>query len=270
MEPQEQEINLVDIAKKPSQVHTKASPQYMLNIVTAPFIAKDGKDYCVTLITRAIIDDDFEAFVQLLDLYNSLPGKFTPGDLMSSLLAYDRPVMLDEFIRRTGQGIVLTKPKPTPEATTSSQEADDGDDDDDHRVYLGLNVHGKKRKDLANSDPRNKRQQYEKPNEPKPMLWTAAKVGAIGVVRYLASDQPLAAYKYYASAHGDARAKLLRRIPDLAAVMPEKLGWTTSSLNETVASAAVFGGRVNSLETLCAIRGKEIEKALHLKCAFHS
>ena len=267
MEPEEQEINLVDIAKKPSQVHTKTSPEYMLNNVTAPFVAKDGKDYGVTVINRAIIDDDFEAFVQLLDLYNSLPEKPTPGNLMSSLLVYDRPVMLDEFIRRTGQGIVLTKPKLASEATTESQEAED-DDDPDLRVYLGLNVHGRKRKDLANGDHRNRRQQYEQSNEPEPMLWTAAKVGAIGVVRYLASDQPLAAYKYYASAHGDARAKLLRRIPDLAAVMPEKLGWTTSSLNETVASAAVFGGRINSLETLCAIRGKEIEKALHLKCAF--
>lgn len=259
MEPEE-EINLVDIAKVPSQVHTKISPQHMLSNIATPFIGKDGKEYCRTLVNKAIIDDDFEAFIQILDLCKSLPGKSVPGDVLSALIVDDRPAMLDEFIRRTGLGITLTKRETAPESATQSQEEDD--DDPDHRVYLGLNVHGKKRKDLAKGDRRN--QHYEEEGE-EPIVWTAAKLGAIGIVRYLASDQPLAAYKYYASAHGDAHAKLLRRIPDLSTVLPQKLGWTTSSLNETVASAAIFGGKVDILQALCSIRGKEIETALHLK-----
>lgn len=266
MEPQpEEEINLVDIAKVPSQVHTKIAPDYMLVSVTAPFIGKDGQDYNRNLINKAIVDDDFEAFVQITELYKSLPGKSVPHDALAGILVHDRPAMLDEFIRRTGAGITLTKREaPAPESAAQSQEEED--DDPDHRVYLGLNVHGKKRKDLAKGDRRNRRQAYEEPEqEQEPMLWTAAKCGAIGVVRYLASDQPLAAYRYYASAHGDAHAKLLRRIPDLASVLPEKLGWTMSSLNETVATAAVVGGKVDVLQALCTIRGKELENSLHVK-----
>ncbi|EKM59033.1 uncharacterized protein PHACADRAFT_205211 [Phanerochaete carnosa HHB-10118-sp] len=259
MEPEE-DINLVDIAKKPSQVHTKTAPQHMLNNVTTPYICKDGQEYCKTLINKTIDDDDFEAFAQILDLYNSLPGKPVPGNILSSLVWKDRPAMLDEFIRRTGQGFTLTEREAS--QTSQSQEEED-DDDPDHRVYLGLNVHGMKRKDLVKGDPRNRRQHPQEDEDP--IVWTAAKLGAIGVVRYLASDQPLAAYKYYASAHGDAHAKLLRRIPDLAAILPEKLGWTTTSLNETVASAAIFGGKIDILQALCSIRGKEIENALHLK-----
>lgn len=260
--PVEEEISLVDIAKKPSQVHTKIPPQQMLNNVTVPYIDQKGQDRATVLITKTISDDDFEAFVQLLDMYNSLPGKPLPTDLLASITVYDRPAMLDEYIRRTGEGITLAEPELKPEETTASQEAED--DDPDSRVYLGLNVHGKKRKDLAKGDRRNRRQQYEQAEE-DPMLWTAAKIGAIGIVRYLASDQPLAAYKYYASTHGDARAKLLRRIPDLSAVLPEKLGWTVSSLNESVAHAAISGGKRDVLEALVSIRGKEIEKTLHLK-----
>ncbi|GJE83966.1 ankyrin [Phanerochaete sordida] len=273
MEPEE-EISLVDIAKVPSQVHTKTSPQYMLDSVSAPFISKEGKDSLATPIQKAIIDDDFEAFVQILDLYKALPGKSAAANVLGSLIINDRPAMLDEYIRRTGQGFTLTKREAASPELAESQEEED--DDPDHRVYLGLNVHGVKRKDLAKGETRDRRGRtrtrqtrhggfHGEDEEPLPMLWQAAQWGAVGVVRYLASDQPLAAYKYYASAGGDAHAKLLRRIPDLASVLPDKIGWTMNVFNETVASAAISGGKVEVLQALCTMRGKELEATLHLK-----
>ena len=171
--------------------------------------------------------------------------------------------MFDEYIRRTGLGIIIKK-----ENSDSSEGTTDMDLGSESRTYLGLNVHGKKRKDLAT---KNDPHAYSSNNQPLPLLWQAAQSGAIGIVRYLASDQPLAAYNYYASTHGDSHAKLIRQVPDLAAVLPEKLGWTTSQLNESVATAAIVGGQLSALEALCAIRGKDIENTLHLKfVAFHS
>jgi hypothetical protein len=266
METQEDEISLVDIAKIPSQVHTKVVPSHMLDTANAPFVGRDGKYYLGNAITKAIIDDDFEAFVQLLDLYQGLPQKANSQNILNSLITTDRPAMLDEYIRRTGEGIVLKKPEDKPDATTTDQ--DENLDEDGPRVYLGLNVHGKKRKDLAaEANNQNHRDYY--PSDDIPMLWHAARSGSIAILRYLASEQPLAAYKFYASSHGDSKAKMLRRIPDLTTVLPEKLGWTPSALNETVVTAAIAGGKLDILEALTVVHPKELDTGLHLKYVRH-
>lgn len=259
MEDQVEEINLVDIAKIPTDIQVDVAPTYMLSNVSFPFVGKDGKVYLSTVVEKAIIDDDFEAFVQILDLYSSLHQKDIPGHIMNSLITHDRPAMLDEFIRRTGQGITLKK-----EAAAASASSSAAETDGDSKAYLGLNVHGKKRKDLARKGDPNAPGTFQV-YESLPMLWTAAQNGAMGVVRYLASDQPLAAYKYYASANGDARAKLIRGVADLGAVLPEKLGWHASHLNETVITAAIVGSKTDVVEALCSMRGKEIETMLHTK-----
>ncbi|KAI0916906.1 hypothetical protein AcW2_007171 [Taiwanofungus camphoratus] len=83
--------------------------------------------------------------------------------------------MLDELIRRTGFGINVSV----------NQESGDGPPESvrqkNTKVYLGLNVHGKKRKDLATK------------GDPKalsaintntiPILRKAAREGALGVVK---------------------------------------------------------------------------------------
>ena len=61
-----------------------------------------------------------------------------PNDLVPLLLSKDRHEMLDELIRRTGTGIDLK---------TVRREAIPAKDK--NKLYLGLNVHGKKRADLA-------------------------------------------------------------------------------------------------------------------------
>lgn len=235
----------------------------MLNNVNTPSISKDGKtSECVTPIVKAINDDDFEAFIQILELYNVLPGNEQPNAL-ACLIIQDRPAMLDEYIRRTGQGVDLT-----------TREDDPANDDENHddivqeleanKLYLGLNVHGKKRKDLATKGDPNAPRNSSNSDE-VPMLWQAARNGSMGVLRYLASDQPVAAYKFYASSHGDARAKLLKKVPDLAAVLPAKIGWAPNKFNETVVTAAISGQHADVLEALLSLAGKDVEPMLQLK-----
>jgi hypothetical protein len=261
----EEEINLVDIAKIPSQIHATVPPSHMLEAISAPYIAIDGKCYYGNPVMVAIANDDFEAFVQLMDVYKSLPQTVIPPSTLNTLIAKDRPAMLDEYIRRTGQGIELKKELRTSTITTTTDH-DDNEDGDGHRVYLGLNVHGKKRKDLANKGDGQGRHGHYQSMTDIPMLWQAAQSGSVAVVRYLASEQPLAAYKFYASSHGDAKAKMLRRIPDLAAVLPDLLGWVPSALNESVITHAIYGGKLNILEALSSMRPKDTDTALHLKC----
>lgn len=264
MNEDEKEFSLMDIVSRPSEIRTKISPTYMLNDIMAPHITKDGKGEKATPLMKAIIDDDFEAFVQILEMHSSLPGggQFTM-DVVALLMTHDRPVMLDELIRRTGQGIALT-------VTEDASTDDDGDHDEiaqeleANKMYLGLNVHGKKRKDLARKGDPNAPGNVDE-SDTVPMLWQAARHGALGVLRYLASDQPVAAYKFYMSSHGDARAKLLKKIPDLAAALPAKLGWTPNRYNETVVTAALSAQKGAVLEALLSIASKDIEPMLHTK-----
>ncbi|PSR72889.1 hypothetical protein PHLCEN_2v11256 [Hermanssonia centrifuga] len=262
MEPEEEPImNFVDIAKRPSAIHTKIRPSYMLDQARGPCPVKNGVSYH-TPINKAIVEDDFEAFTQILGLYDHLQDTKTNGanfltsDVFHQLMLHDRPPMLNEFIRRTGLGIVLKS------ETGVDQEA--VPDNDSQQAYLGLNVHGKKRKDLAAKNDPSAPNTYVT-SEYIPMLWTAAQRGLIGVIKYLASDQPLAAYRFYASSHSDEWAKRLQRMPDLEAVLPGKLGWAVSSLNESVLTAAIIGNRMDSLETLFSLRPTEMENALHIR-----
>ena len=260
--PEDIEIDLIDIAKIPTEVHCTTVPTYMLNYVKIPYVGKDGRALFVSPLLKAIIEDDFEAYVQIMDAGMSLPDRPILLDALLPLIEYDRPAMLDECIRRTGLGVEFKKEEL--DVNSGSQDSEADSPDTNLKQYLGLNVHGKKRKDLATqNDPHA---HATSTTSELPLLWTAAKSGAIGIVRYLASDQPLAAYKYYASTRSTTRAKQIRKISDLAAVLPEKLGWTMSKLNESVATAAIVGGHADVLEALCTMRGKDFESTLHLKC----
>lgn len=257
-ETEPEPISFIDIAKRPSVMHSSARPVDLLR-VASPFSGKEGKVFQDTFIVKAIIDDDFEAFAQALDLCSHLEE----ADRLSifnitwaSLIAHDRPAMLDAYIRRTGLGISIT---------AESNIADDEDHEatkSSQMAYLGLNVHGKKRKDLANPNTN-----YTPSAEGIPMLWIAAKNGSVETVRYLASDQPLAAYNFYASSHSDRRAKLLKHVPDFAAILPAKLGWMSSHLNESVLTATIVANRQDIMEMLFALRPVDMENFVHLRYA---
>lgn len=247
IEEAKKEINLTDIANAPSGVRIDIPPSYMLDI-QVPLIAKNGWAYRSRLIYNAIVDDDYETFVQLLELYCSMPDEKIPPSVIQFTIQCDRSELFDTCIRHTGQGIILDNATDSPEMKKD--------------VYLGLNVHGKKSKAyLASADPFSP----DDKTEALPLVWKAAQYGSSAVVRYLAGDRPLSALTHYASTHDDAQAKALRGIPELATILPEKLGWTTSSFNETVVTAAVIGGHVEVLQELSFILGEEMQNMLQLR-----
>ncbi|KAH9930561.1 ankyrin [Amylocystis lapponica] len=256
MEPES--MDFVDIAKRPSTVHTSATPLELLTKSTVWLDKDETKVYQVALLLKAVVDNDFEAFVQIAELYKTLPKpEPLPDYTLTWILQHDRPNMLDEFIRRTGAGFDFeAEPESdnSPTETTHSKKS---------KTYLGLSVHGKKRKDLALKND---------PNAPPPargfsppLLWNAAKEGALEVIQYLSGVQPLAAYQYYASTHSDECARHIRRVPDLASVLPALLGWTTNPLKESPYTAAVAAAKLDALKALLAFQRPELQNALSVR-----
>ncbi|KAF8987599.1 hypothetical protein BDQ17DRAFT_1334968 [Cyathus striatus] len=194
----------------------------------------------------------------------------------------DNVDFLDEYIRRTGFGIDV-------KTQSIDGEEDDGpiNANDKNRTYLGLNVHGKKRSDLARkNDPNASNREDELV---KPLLWDAIEHNAKAAVEYLSSERPLAAFKFYASSRrGEERAERLRRIPDPQKVLPEMIGcsvavrsapkpraaaatligWKTNSLGESPLTAAILGGYVDMIKLLFSKAPTLMEQTLHQNIKF--
>ncbi|KAI0656088.1 ankyrin [Cubamyces menziesii] len=246
-------INFVDIAQRPSQVQTDTSPSKLLDFADGFECPKAEKEVAGPPLFKAVIDDDFESFVQIADLYKALPTPHElPEKVFDWIIRYDRPAMLDEVIRRTGTGIEL------PQLHEEEEEASGATPKTlPPKTYLGLNVHGKKRKDLAQKGDPNAPTSSER-SEP-PLLWKAAHDGAIAVIEYLATERPMAAYDYYLAAHSDERAQALRRNRNQ---IPQRLGWASNELNESVITGAVIGDRVDIIEMLAKMRPTEMQSAM--------
>ncbi|KAI0750408.1 hypothetical protein C8Q74DRAFT_1373995 [Fomes fomentarius] len=249
------EVNFIDIAQRSSTVTSDAAPSRLLE-QTHRFQDPQSKaqaDGCV--LFKAVLDNDFEAFVQIADLYKFLPKPIDlPTDTLVWILQHDRSTMLDELIRRTGRGIEL------PQEDQSEEEATDEAKSKKlpSKTYFGLNVHGKKRKDLvAKSDPNAPCSSQD--NWELPLLWQVAYIGAIECVRYLATERPVSAYQYYASTHTDDRARYLKRINDQ---IPQRLGWTMDELNESVITAAVIGNELEVLKTVIDLQPVQLQSSL--------
>jgi len=59
-----------------------------------------------TILTKLVIDHDLEAFVHIVNLYQTLPQVIKmESAVMAIILEKDQPEILDEYIRRTGSGI---------------------------------------------------------------------------------------------------------------------------------------------------------------------
>lgn len=252
---EEQPVKFIDVTENFSEVRAQVPPNYMLSLIPAPIVNKNGQVDYVYPTVQAIMEDDFEAFMQILNISKSLPIDVSKGSLLGHLLTYDRPAMLDEYIRRTGEGIQIPAASQSPDEDTSYSPS--------RKEYLGLNIHGKKRKDLAMRGDPNARE--GSCNDHIPILWIAVKAGLTATVRYLASDQPLAAYRFYASSHGDQHAKRIRQIPDLADALPALLGWTANDANETVMTAAIVGNHIEMVEMLLTLRPNDMRSYLRLR-----
>lgn len=196
-----------------------------------------------TLLSRMISEKDFEGFIQIANLYQTLPKPPTfPKSILSSIVEWDQPEMLDEFIRRTGYGINVKN---------AQKDGDEADlpvlVNDQNKLYLGLNVHGKKRADLARKNDPDANQDESTEH---PLLWTAARQGAKKIIEYLSSDKPLAAYKFYSMSRSDEKAIWIRRAQDLEKRLPTFLGWTINSLGESPVTAAILGDQLDALKLM--------------------
>ena len=244
----------VDVAKRPSNVKCNAKPGIFFQY-KRPYGSVSEASYIEeTVFEKAIREDDLESFVKLLNMFVNLPvPEDIPNDLVPLLLSKDRHEMLDELIRRTGIGIDLK---------TVRREANGAiPANDQNKLYLGLNVHGKKRADLARKhDPNAKLETRD-----FPLLWRALHLCAEKVIDYLASERSYLAYRSYAMSHSDERAERLRSIGNLKELLPQWLGFRTNSFGESALTAAVLSGKVEPLKILFAKHKDTMKAVLHDK-----
>ena len=247
----EQKINFTDIAARPSSVRTDVHPKKLLEQPT-PLLRAGNKFISCNPLPRAIIENDWEAFVRTLDLY-----EFAGETIQAHSGAYhhavllDRPEMLDELIRRTGIGI----PIPAKASSTESKVSED-------RIYLGLKVGGKRRLGHATQ----KQVQRKVLSYNYDLLRNAIDYGATKVIDYLAGLRPVTAFTHYAETHDDETAQYLRSIDNLSAVLPDLLGWQINELNESPLLCAVIDNKPGVLKQLIALKPSLMEEALHLRC----
>lgn len=253
---EQEDIKFIDVAKMPSAIEVDVHPRRLLDQANIPWWTKgiDGKytQLSGSMMLKAVHDNDFETFVNVANLYKLSPIPIDiPESILEVITQKDLPDMLDEYIRRTGLGINVN-------VTESDQEVSAVNDK--NKMYLGLTVHGKKRKDLA------------KMNDPNathtvityPLVWRACLVNAHRIIEYLAGDRPLTAYRYYASTAGDELAHKIRRTPNLEKVLPEWLGWTKTELGDSPLTAAILGGGdLDLIKKLFNKKPKLMSSSLH-------
>ncbi|KAJ7492098.1 ankyrin repeat protein [Mycena latifolia] len=245
-------IKFVDIAKTGGTAQCDVPPNALLS---APLTWANDEPRTIkgSPLVKAVHDNDFEAFVNIANLYKySSPHADLDSDpaLLKAILAKDRLEMLDEYIRRTGRGIAVALAEDAPVVN------------DESRIYAGLSVHGKKRMDLAKqNDPNAFHQVVEEHGDP--LLWQAAGAGACEIVEYLAGERPLAAYRFYAASNSDRQARGVRQIPDLDKALPELLGWTVTPLGESPLFAAVGSKSLPLVKKLFAKFPRLMASALH-------
>src|SRR6266702_3507679 len=136
-------INFTDIAARPSSVRTEVPPRKMLELQTT-LLQPGRKRVSCNPLQKAIVEDDFEAFVHTLDLYEFAGAAIWPDSgAYDFAVALDRPEILDELIRRSGVGIPIPSDAAKDSGANSKKVSEE-------RVYLGLKVGGKRRADIAN------------------------------------------------------------------------------------------------------------------------
>jgi hypothetical protein len=252
---EKEEPQFIDLDRQDKQIRFDVGPEKLLKTRIARLPdTKDGVISQVTPLEGAIHDGDFEAFIQIVEIDAKLPKPVALTELVSedTFIQKDRAKLLDEFIRRTGQGIEV--PQKKKEGTEDAPERPKG------KEYWGLNVHGKKRRDLASrGDPNSGNVSASK----IPLVWSAAIHGALGVLEYLNSDRPLAAYQYYLSVNAKESKKA-----DLSALessISELLGWCSNPSNETALNAALQVGRLDAFKKLLGLNPTLLKPYLHKK-----
>ena len=244
---EQEPMNFTNISSTPSSVRTHIHPKSMLEW-KASHIRAGYKCSSFTPLQKAIVENDFEAFIHTLDLYDFVETKSCSDDGAFNLtVTLDRPEMVDELIRRSGTGILII--------TVSKVSAKE-------RIYIGLKVGGRRRLDIE----KYKQAKHKTLTHDYELLRNAIRSGATKVVDYLAGSRPIAAYKHYSETHDDEIAQYLKSIDDLDAVFPDLLGWKPDESNESPLLCAVIADRLDVLKQMFALKPSLMEEALLLRC----
>lgn len=229
-----EEVSITDLATRDSAIRCDVSPKLLLDTNVSG--DKFGNAYGYGLshdnpVARlACYEGDLEAFVFICDLMQQFPKpQEITMDCMLSALAGDSPEIVEEIIRRAGLGINLSQ------AVVSDNDALPLENNTN--LYLGLTVHGKKRKDLARHIEGN---HPESRSNELPLLWTAIRFNAKKVIKYISGPGPLIAFRYYAATKTSERAMGLRNIQDLDKQLPKLLGIEPNNRGETTLTAAII------------------------------
>ncbi|KAL0573061.1 hypothetical protein V5O48_008902 [Marasmius crinis-equi] len=258
-------IDLVDVAKRSTQVQVPVPPSKMLNDIAVSWRNPDNGNVenAKNLITAAVSQKDVQAFANIFNLYKlSEPpvalSNWDLDNLLSIILKNDQPEMLHEYIRKIGKGVIVNRKREGEEAKREEEAVRAVNDK--NKVYYGLNVHGKKRKDLAaKNDPDAT---GDEASIRPPLLWRAMVLGSSSVVDYLKTERPLEAYRYYAMCNSDELAISLRRTSNLDKVLPQWLGWTINSIGESPLSAAILSRKLKMVKQMFGHDPKLMSSAL--------
>ncbi|KAG9000610.1 hypothetical protein FRB93_012622 [Tulasnella sp. JGI-2019a] len=244
------------IATKYSIISVNVDPESLLS--HGMYLAYGDVSNYVTPLLMAVYDNDVEMFREICELMLCLDQPQCPdSSIVNVILKLDSPLILDEYIRRTGAELTLPKAE-------AGAEAVHEEDEEGSKFYMGLNVHGKKRKDLAKQGD---------PNAPAeegtvvPLLWRAATNHSLSIIDYLASGEPLEAYRHYLST-ATKPSKRLAAISNLDAQLPTLLGFNINRLREsvvlaTVACADTSGDPLETLKKLMTCSPKLVSTAIN-------
>lgn len=213
-----------------------------------------------TPLAAAVHAGDVEAANQIISLYKLCEPSFSlnPQTELNNILRHDSPAMLDLFMRKFGIGLGFSEEEEDdPQGTEAIKTMP--------KTYLGLDVHGVKRKDLAKKNDPDAPRRVLQPDH-IPLLWSATTMSATKIIDWLATPAPLEAYKAFMSAASeeDMTAKALKKIKDIEAQLPELLGFLPNELGETAVFTALFGEREKNL----AIVKQLYKLSPHLKNTF--
>ena len=245
----------IDIAQRPSAVTCNVNPIQHFRTSRLYTRIADSSYVQETPLTNAIGGGDLEKFVKLLNMINAFDIPLNEAeDLADAIMKKDNPEMLDALIRRTGVGIDLETIRHVANEAIPRN--------DSNRLYLGLNVHGKKRMDLARiHDPGALRHTQRR----FPLLWRSLAAGSDNVVDYLGTEKPHAAYRTYSMCHNDEGAERLRTISKLEDLVPQWIGFKVNSLGESPLTVAVLSGKTAAVKFLFARHKQLMKVALHEK-----
>ena len=251
------QAEVIDISHRFSTVRVSVAPSALFK--AASHFSK-GSVWDWTPIEAAVHAGDVEAVKKIFALHELCDPPFpvSPEGELYNILQSDSPVMLDLFIRKFGIGLGFS-------------EEEDGDPQETGAIkkmpqtYLGLDVHGVKRKDLAKRNDPNAPQRMLQPSH-TPLLWSAATSSATKIIDWLATRAPLEAYKAFISSAPEENviSKALKKFNSIEAQLPELLGFLPDELGDTAVFAALCGEQ----EKRCGIVKQLYTLSPHMKNTF--